>query len=49
MMQVDDGLSNRLTCGLEGLRTTTRDVEGEVWTTTLPQPTSTLAMTRTIG
>jgi hypothetical protein len=36
MMHADDSLSKRLTCGVEGSRTTTGDVEGEVWTTTLP-------------
>jgi hypothetical protein len=49
MMQADDSLSTRLTCGVEGSRTTTRDVEGEVWTTTLPQPTSTPVVARTVG
>jgi hypothetical protein len=45
MMQVDDSLMTRLTCGVEGSRTTTKDVEGEVWTTALPQPTSTPVVT----
>jgi hypothetical protein len=49
MMHVDDILPTRLTCGVEGPRTTTRDVEGEVWTTTLPQPTSTPTVTQTVG
>jgi hypothetical protein len=31
MMQDDDRLSTRLTCGVEGSCTTTKDVEGEVW------------------
>jgi hypothetical protein len=44
MMQADDSLLTRLRCGVEGSCTTTRDVEGEVWKTTLPQPTSTLTM-----
>jgi hypothetical protein len=30
MMHADDSLPTRLTCGVEGSRTTTRDVEGEV-------------------
>ena len=39
MMQANDSLLTRLTCGVEGSCTTTRDIEGEVWTTTLPYPT----------
>ena len=31
MMQDDDSLPTRLTCGVEGSRMTTRDFEGEVW------------------
>jgi hypothetical protein len=48
MMQVDDSFPNRLTCGAEGSRMTTRDVEEEAWTTALPQPTITLAMVQTV-
>jgi hypothetical protein len=44
MMQVDDILPTRLTYGVKGSHTTTRDVEGEVWTPALPQPTSTPAV-----
>jgi hypothetical protein len=36
MTQADDSLPIRLTCGVEGSCTTTRDVEGEVWTVALP-------------
>ena len=49
MMQDDDILLTGITCGVEGSRTITKDVEGEMWTTTLPQPTSTLIVARTIG
>jgi hypothetical protein len=49
MIQPNDSLPTRLTCGVEGSRRTTRDVEGEVWTTTLPQPTCTLVVARTVG
>jgi hypothetical protein len=49
MMQADDSLPTRLTCGVEGSHMTTRDIEGEVWTTTLPQPTSTPAVVQTVG
>jgi hypothetical protein len=49
MMQADDSLPTRLTYGVNGSRTSNRDVEGEVWTTALPQPTSTPGMARTIG
>jgi hypothetical protein len=49
MMQDDDSLLTRLTCGVEGSRRTTRDVEGEVWIAALPQPTSTPVVARTIG
>jgi len=31
MDDVDDNLLTKLTYGIEGLRTTTRDIEGEVW------------------
>jgi hypothetical protein len=37
MTQADDSLSTRLTCGVKGSYTTTREVEGEVWTAALPQ------------
>jgi hypothetical protein len=36
MMQADDSLSTKRTCGVEESRTTTRDIEGEVWTEALP-------------
>jgi hypothetical protein len=49
MMQANDILVTRLKCGVEGSRTTTRDVEGEVWKTALPQPTSTLVVAQTVG
>jgi hypothetical protein len=49
MMEADDSLMTRLTCGVEGSRTTTKDVEGEVWTVALPQPTSTSIVARTVG
>jgi hypothetical protein len=49
MMQFCDNLQTRLTCGVEGSRTTTRDIEGEVWTTALPQPTNTPVVARTVG
>jgi len=49
MMQADDNLPTRLTCGVEGSCTTTRDFEGEVWTTALPQPTSTPVIARIVG
>jgi len=49
MMQADDRLLTRLTYGVEGPHMTTRDIEGEVWTKTLPQRTITLVVARTIG
>jgi hypothetical protein len=49
MMQADDSLPTRLTYGVKGSHMTTREVEGEVWTTTLPQPTSTPTVARTVG
>jgi hypothetical protein len=49
MMQVDDSLPTRLTYGVKGSHMTTRDVEGEVWTAVLPQPTSTPIVARTVG
>jgi hypothetical protein len=49
MMQADDSLPTRLTYGVKGSGMTTRDVEGEVWTSALPQPTSTPTVARTIG
>jgi len=49
MMQAHDSLLTRLTCGVEGSHTTTRDVEGEVWKVALPQPTSTHVMARIVG
>jgi hypothetical protein len=44
MMQVDDSLPTRLTCGVNGSHMTTIDVEGEVWSVALPQPTRTPTM-----
>jgi hypothetical protein len=49
MKQADDSLPTRLICGVEGSHMTTIDIEGEVWKTTLPQPTSTPSMARTVG
>ena len=49
MMQVDDRFSTRIACGVEGSRMTTRDIEGEVWTKTLPQPTHTPVVALTVG
>jgi hypothetical protein len=49
MMQADDSLLTRLTYGVNGSHMTTREVEGEVWTTTLPQPTCTPAMAQNVG
>ena len=49
MMQADDSLPTRLTCGVEGSHMTTIDVEREVWKTNLTHPTSTLAVARTVG
>jgi hypothetical protein len=49
MMQDDDSLLTRLTCGVEGSCTITRDIEGEVWITTLPQPTSTPIVAQIVG
>jgi hypothetical protein len=49
MMWVDDSLSTRLTCGVEGSRMTSIDVEGEVWIEALPQPTNTPTVALTIG
>jgi hypothetical protein len=49
MMQGDDSLPTRLTYGVKGSHMTTREVEGEVWTTALPQPTSTPIVARTVG
>jgi hypothetical protein len=49
MMQADDSLPTRLTCGVKGLRMTTIDVEGKAWTAALPQPTSTPDVARTVG
>ena len=48
MMQDDDSLPTRITCEIEGSRGTTRDVEGEVWTTPNPQHTSTPFMAQTV-
>ena len=49
MMQADDILSTKLTCEVEGSRMTTKDIEGEVWTTALPQPISTTAGAQIVG
>jgi hypothetical protein len=49
MMQADDRLLTRLTYEVKGPDTTTREVEGEVWTAGLPQSTSTPVVARTIG
>jgi hypothetical protein len=38
-----------LTYGVKGSHMTTRDVEGEVWTTSLPQPTNTPVVALTVG
>jgi hypothetical protein len=49
MMQADDSLPTRLTYGVKGPHKISREVEGEVWTTALPQPISTPVVARTIG
>ena len=49
MMQADDSLSTRLTYGVKGPHTSSREVEGEVWTAALPQLTSTPTVARTVG
>ena len=49
MMQADDSLLTRLTYGVKGTHTSSREVEGEGWTSALPPPTSTPAMARTLG
>jgi hypothetical protein len=49
MMQADDSLSSRLTYGVKGPHMISIEVEGEVWTTALPQPTSTPVVARTVG
>jgi hypothetical protein len=49
MMQVDDSLPTRLTYGVKGPHMISREVEGEVWTTALPQPTNTPAVAQTVG
>ena len=49
MMQADDSLSTRLTYGVKGPHTISREVEGEGWTAALPPPTSTPAVARTVG
>ena len=36
MMQADDSLPTRLTYGVKGPHTSSREIEGEVWTATLP-------------
>ena len=49
MLQADDSFPTGLTYGVKGTHTIPREVEQEVWTTALPQPTSTPAVARTIG
>jgi len=49
MMQADYSLLTRLTYGLKGPHTISREGEGEVLTTSLPQPTSTHVVNETIG
>jgi len=49
MMQVEDNLPTRLTCGGEGSCTITNDIEGEVWTESIPHPTSIPVVARTVG
>ena len=49
MMQADDSLPTRLTYGVKGPHTIFREVEGQGWTTTLPPPTSTVVVDRTVG
>jgi hypothetical protein len=49
MMQADDRFPNRLTYGVKGSHTISIEVEGEVWTTALPQPTSTPVVAQTVG
>jgi hypothetical protein len=38
MMQADDSLPTRLTYGVKGPHTISREVEGEVWIAALPDP-----------
>ena len=49
MMQDDDRFLTRLTYGVKGPHMISREVEGEVWTAALSQPTSTPAVARIIG
>jgi hypothetical protein len=48
-MQDNDSLPTKVTYGVKGPHTITREVEGEVWTKALPHPTSTPAVARTVG
>jgi hypothetical protein len=36
MMQADNSLLTELTCGVEGSCMNTKDIEGEVWISTMP-------------
>ena len=49
MMQADDSLPTRLPYGVKGPHMSSREIEREVWTIALPQPTSTPAVARTVG
>jgi hypothetical protein len=49
MMQVDDSFLTRIACGVEGSCMTTKDVEGEVYTKSLPQPTHIPVVDLTVG
>jgi hypothetical protein len=49
MMQADDSLPTRLTYGVKEPHTISIEVEEEVWTAALPQPTSTPVVARTVG
>jgi hypothetical protein len=48
-MQADVSLPTGLTYGVKGPHMSSREIEGEVWTAALPQPTSTPAVARTVG
>ena len=48
-MQANNCLLTKLTYGVKGPHTTTKEVEGEVWTTALPQPTSTPTVAQIVG
>jgi hypothetical protein len=49
MMQADDILPTKLTYGVKGPHTVSREVEGEGSIAALPPPTSTVVVARTVG